>query len=150
MTDDTHIYSSPVPTDTPSRISTTILPPDSQTPNFIIDAHQKSYRHQYSNIYYIRLHHLRPVVEEHAREKWSEIEGASTSVRCKSSQTQHFIGNPQLVSRVLDVDKGKICYVIGTVYMEMPLKPNVMEDIARDVCVHYSLFSEIGSIYPCL
>lgn len=29
--------------------------------------------------------------------------------------------------------KGKICYVIGTVYMEMPLKPNVLDDIARDV-----------------
>jgi len=38
-----------------------------------------------------------------------------------------------LVPRVLDVEKGKLCYVVGTVYMDMPLKPNVMIDIARDV-----------------
>ncbi len=37
------------------------------------------------------------------------------------------------VPRVLDVEKGKLCFIIGTVYMDMPLKPNVLEDIARDV-----------------
>lgn len=37
------------------------------------------------------------------------------------------------MSRVLDVQKGKLCYVIGTVYMDMPLKPNVLTDLARDV-----------------
>jgi hypothetical protein len=34
---------------------------------------------------------------------------------------------------VLDVIKGKACFVVGTVYMDMPLKPNVLEDIGRDV-----------------
>ena len=29
--------------------------------------------------------------------------------------------------------KGKLCYIVGTVYMDMPLKPNVLEDLARDV-----------------
>ncbi len=29
--------------------------------------------------------------------------------------------------------KGQLCLVIGTVYMDMPLKPNVLEDIGRDV-----------------
>lgn len=42
-------------------------------------------------------------------------------------------GNPTLVPRVLDVVKGQLCFVIGTVYMEMSLKPNVLDDIARDV-----------------
>ena len=42
-------------------------------------------------------------------------------------------GNPVFVPRVLEVVKGKLCYIIGTVYMDMPLKPNVLEDIARDV-----------------
>ncbi|GLB35302.1 putative glutamate decarboxylase [Lyophyllum shimeji] len=41
-------------------------------------------------------------------------------------------GNPILVPRVLEVVKSRLCYIIGTVYMDMPLKPNVMEDIARD------------------
>ncbi|CAE6416351.1 unnamed protein product [Rhizoctonia solani] len=36
------------------------------------------------------------------------------------------------VPRVLDVVKGQQCYIIGTVYMEMPLKANVLEDIAQD------------------
>jgi DNA polymerase delta subunit 2 len=42
-------------------------------------------------------------------------------------------GSPKLVPRVLDVIKGKPCFVVGTVYMDMPLKPNVLEDIGRDV-----------------
>ena len=42
-------------------------------------------------------------------------------------------GNPVFVPRVLDVEKGKLCFIIGTVYMDMPLKPNVLEDVARDV-----------------
>lgn len=47
-------------------------------------------------------------------------------------------GNPDFVPRVLEVVKGKICYVIGTVYMEMSLKPNVLDDIARDVSFIYA------------
>ena len=43
-------------------------------------------------------------------------------------------GSPVHIPRVLEVSKAKLCYVVGTVYMEMPLKPSVMEDIARDVC----------------
>lgn len=39
------------------------------------------------------------------------------------------------VPRVLDIEKGRLCFIIGTVYMDMPLKPNVLEDIARDVSV---------------
>jgi DNA polymerase delta subunit 2 len=37
------------------------------------------------------------------------------------------------VDRVLDVRQGELCWVAGTVYMDMPLKPNVMEDISKDV-----------------
>lgn len=42
-------------------------------------------------------------------------------------------GTPVLVPRVLDVEKSQLCYIIGTVYMDMPLKPNVLEDLGRDV-----------------
>jgi len=44
-------------------------------------------------------------------------------------------GNPPYVERVLEVNRGELCYIIGTIYMEMPLKPNVMDDIASDVSV---------------
>jgi len=43
------------------------------------------------------------------------------------------VGKPSLVRRVLDIEKGQLCYAIGTIYMDMPLKPNVMEAIAKDV-----------------
>lgn len=45
------------------------------------------------------------------------------------------LGNPSFVPRVLEVEPSQLCYIIGTVYLDMPLKPNVMEDIARDVGV---------------
>lgn len=34
---------------------------------------------------------------------------------------------------MLDVENGKLCYIIGTIYMDMSLKPNVLEDLAREV-----------------
>jgi hypothetical protein len=44
-----------------------------------------------------------------------------------------YLGNPTRIPRVLEVVKSQLCWVVGTVYMDMPLKPNVLEDIARDV-----------------
>lgn len=38
------------------------------------------------------------------------------------------------VERVLDVRQGELCWVVGTLYMDMPLKPNILEDISKDVC----------------
>jgi DNA polymerase delta subunit 2 len=37
------------------------------------------------------------------------------------------------VERVLDVRQGELCWVVGTVYMEMAEKPNVLDDIEKDV-----------------
>ncbi|KAJ6547330.1 DNA polymerase alpha/epsilon subunit B-domain-containing protein [Mycena capillaripes] len=98
-----------------SRPLTTILPPTDSTPSFLITTANKSYKHQYANIYFVRLRILRDVVEEKARQRWHGIKG-----------------NPTLVPKVLEVEKSQLCYIVGTVYMDMPLKPNVMEDIARD------------------
>lgn len=38
------------------------------------------------------------------------------------------------VDRVLDVRQGELCWVAGTVYMDMPLKPNILDDVSKDVC----------------
>ncbi|KAG7092236.1 hypothetical protein E1B28_008602 [Marasmius oreades] len=97
------------------RSATNVLPLPEGTPSFIITPGQKSYKHQYSNIYYARLTQTKHHVEERAKKRWKDLDG-----------------NPVLVPRVLEVTKGKLCYIIGTVYMDMPLKPNVIEDIARD------------------
>ncbi|KAJ7470530.1 DNA polymerase alpha/epsilon subunit B-domain-containing protein [Mycena latifolia] len=103
------------PTAVLARPPTTVLPPTDETPSFLITNANKSYKHQYANIYFIRLRLLRDVVEEKARQRWQGIKG-----------------NPVLVPKVLEVEKSQLCYIVGTVYMDMPLKPNVMEDIARD------------------
>ncbi|EED15220.1 DNA polymerase delta subunit 2, putative [Talaromyces stipitatus ATCC 10500] len=36
------------------------------------------------------------------------------------------------VDRVLDVRQGALCWVTGTVYMDLPLKPNILDDVAKD------------------
>ena len=36
------------------------------------------------------------------------------------------------VERVLDVRQGELCWIVGTVYMEMALKPNVLDDISKE------------------
>ena len=124
---------SPIPSAPLTRPSTTVVaPPDNAS--FLIGSKDKSYRHQYSNIYFVRLRALRQYVEKQAQRRWSEVTGASIWLGCRFCQLNlHWIGNPVFVPRVLDVEKGKLCFVIGTVYLEMPLKPNVLEDIARDV-----------------
>ena len=37
------------------------------------------------------------------------------------------------MSRVLEVRKGTICYVVGTVYMEMMMKPSALRDLSKQV-----------------
>ncbi|KAH7915994.1 hypothetical protein BJ138DRAFT_1109137 [Hygrophoropsis aurantiaca] len=98
-----------------TRCPTVLLLPTSTTPSYIIDAKNKSYKHQYANIYFTRLTMLRKSVEERAKEKWESVSG-----------------NPVYVHRVLEIIKSQLCWVLGTVYMDMPLKPNVLDDIGRD------------------
>ncbi|EPS43072.1 hypothetical protein H072_2918 [Dactylellina haptotyla CBS 200.50] len=84
--------------------------------NFEIEGH--SYQTQYVDIYFLRLTQLKPIVEAAGRERWDDMEINGETVR--------------RVDRVLDVRQGELCWVSGTVYMDMPLKPNVLEDISRD------------------
>jgi DNA polymerase delta subunit 2 len=42
---------------------------------FLIDPTQRSYKHQYSNIYFVRLVELRPKVEERAAKRWASVRG---------------------------------------------------------------------------
>jgi DNA polymerase delta subunit 2 len=37
------------------------------------------------------------------------------------------------VERVLDVRQGELCWVVGTVYMDLTMKPNVLADISKEV-----------------
>lgn len=42
---------------------------------FLIDPSSRSYKHQYANIYFVRLVELRPIVEERAGERWKNVKG---------------------------------------------------------------------------
>ena len=79
---------------------------------------QKHYMQQFGDMYFLRLAKLKPVVEAGAEEAWSDFE----------------IGGEQAkrVDRVLDVRQGQLCWVAGTIYMELPLKPSILEDISRE------------------
>ncbi|EED77603.1 predicted protein, partial [Postia placenta Mad-698-R] len=105
----------PVPETPLTRPPTAVVAPSPRTPSFVLGAANRSYKHQYSSIYYVRLQVLRKYVMARARRRWHDV-----------------AGRPIYVGRVLDVIKGQLSYVIGTVYMDMPMKPNVLEDLARD------------------
>lgn len=79
----------------------------------------RSYKQQFADIYFLRLTKIKPAVETIASETWDgTVIGGEAAKR---------------VDRVLDVRQGELCWVTGTVYMEMPLKPNILEDVSKDV-----------------
>ncbi|KAK5173591.1 DNA polymerase delta small subunit Cdc1 [Saxophila tyrrhenica] len=79
---------------------------------------QRHYQQQYADMYYTRLAKLKPAVVKVAADAWSELDIGGES--------------PRQVERVLDVRQGDLCWVVGTCYMEMPLKPNVLDDIGKE------------------
>ena len=78
----------------------------------------KNYQQQYGDMYFFRLAKLKPPLTQVAGDDWADFEIGDEVVKHKD--------------RVLDVRQGELCWIIGTIYMDMPLKPNVLEDIAKD------------------
>lgn len=79
----------------------------------------RQYQQQFADIYFLRLTKIKPSVEEVASTAW---EGTVIGGE-----------NARRVDRVLDVRQGELCWVAGTVYVDMPLKPNILEDVSKDV-----------------
>jgi DNA polymerase delta subunit 2 len=80
---------------------------------------ERPYQQQFADIYFLRLTKIKPAVEEVASAAWEDtVLGGETATK---------------VDRVLDVRQGQLCWVAGTVYMDMPLKPSVLEDVSKDV-----------------
>ncbi|OBT70196.1 hypothetical protein VE03_00128 [Pseudogymnoascus sp. 23342-1-I1] len=78
----------------------------------------KQYRQQYGDMYFLRLAKLKPAAEKVAAQAWSGFEiGGEEATK---------------VERVLDVRQGELCWVTGTIYMDMALKPNILDDISKD------------------
>ena len=81
----------------------------------------RHYQQQYAQVYFARLAVLKPTLERIADEEWGDFELGNT-------QVQH-------VHRVLDVRQGHLCWIVGTIYLDMPLKPNVLDDIAAEQAI---------------
>ncbi|KAL9571467.1 hypothetical protein ACKAV7_004413 [Fusarium commune] len=97
----------------PSRNASVYKPLQS----FVLDK-QRSYQQQYGDMYFLRLTKIKPAVDKVAAEAWTGTKIGEEEAR--------------RVERVLDVRQGELCWVTGTVYMEMPLKPNILEDVSKD------------------
>ena len=80
---------------------------------------EKTYQQQFADMYFLRLTKIKPAVDKIAADTWAET----------------VIGGEQAkkVERVLDIRQGELCWVSGTVYMDMALKPNILEDVSKDV-----------------
>jgi len=70
-------------------------------------------------MYFLRLSVLKDYCINACATKWSNLNIAGQ--------------NAKAIERVLDIRQGELGWVVGTVYMDLPLKPNVLEDLARDV-----------------
>ncbi|KAH7132069.1 DNA polymerase alpha/epsilon subunit B-domain-containing protein [Dendryphion nanum] len=78
----------------------------------------RQYKQQFADMYFLRLAQLKEAVRQRAEDAWGDFQ----------------LGNEKAikVDRVLDVRQGELCWVIGTVYMEMSLKPNILDDISKE------------------
>ncbi|KAI7893626.1 DNA polymerase alpha/epsilon subunit B-domain-containing protein [Mucor mucedo] len=71
-----------------------------------------TYKQQYASIYYIRLLKIRQAVFQSAQQRWGSLPE-----------------KPHYVEKILDIQAGQLCYMLGTVYLEMSAKPNVMNNL---------------------
>ncbi|KAK2748325.1 hypothetical protein FQN57_000983 [Myotisia sp. PD_48] len=78
----------------------------------------RHYKQQYADMYFLRLARLKPVVAEIAKAAWDGYNLAGERA--------------QRVDRVLDVRQGQLSWVVGTVYMDLPLKPDILKDISQE------------------
>src|ERR1700760_884457 len=83
---------------------------------------------QYADLYFARLVLLKSHVERVGEAAWKGFSLAGNKTK--------------RVDRVLDVRQGEVCWVVGTVFMDMPLKPSIMEDLAKEV--RFPLVTNLG------
>ncbi|GAM84705.1 hypothetical protein ANO11243_027040 [Dothideomycetidae sp. 11243] len=122
--------SSPSDSTVPSRAASSYHP----LLTYDLPSSQRSYTQQFSDLYFSRLTLLKPAATAIASDAWTDFRlGDETA---------------QKTDRVLDVRQGELCWVVGTCFMEMPLKPNVLEDVGREhwiaapVAQHQKFFTE--------
>jgi DNA polymerase delta subunit 2 len=68
----------------------------------------KQYEQQFADMYFARLAQLKKPVVTIATAAWADFEIAGEEA--------------QKVERVLDVRQGQLCWVVGTIFMDMPIR----------------------------
>ncbi|UPR01587.1 small subunit of DNA polymerase delta [Chloropicon primus] len=77
------------------------------------------YNKQYAHLYFQRLQNLSPLVLDKVKAKWPTVP----------------------VRKILEVELGVECAVVGTVYKNMKLKPSVLDEYAKDKSLETHLAS---------
>ncbi|KAI9101041.1 DNA polymerase alpha/epsilon subunit B-domain-containing protein [Phlyctochytrium arcticum] len=78
---------------------------------------KREYTQQYAGMYFVRLNMMRSRVLAAAEQRWAKPKSGAI---------------PPHIPRALDVKPGEICYIAGTIYMDMPLKPNILDEVTRE------------------
>ncbi|KAJ1343681.1 hypothetical protein BSLG_001756 [Batrachochytrium salamandrivorans] len=85
------------------------------TTNIRFNTKESVYASQYASLYFTRLNLLRPRVLTTANTCWANIPSS-----------------PHHIPRIVNVRPGVLCYIIGTLFLDMPEKPNILDDVARE------------------
>lgn len=84
----------------------------------------RNYNTQFASLYFNRLKHLRPRLSHTAQLKWEK----------------ELINDKPVVKRerVLDTAPNEISWIMGTVFMEMKYKPDILEEVSKELNVDIS------------
>lgn len=83
-----------------ARPFTYAVEPQEGIPSYEIDDAKKTYKYQYSNIYYMRLQLLRSFVQTRAKARWKDVAGSSPR-----SQTAAIV----CLTRTVDREPAALC-----------------------------------------
>ncbi|KAL6073527.1 DNA polymerase delta subunit 2 [Balamuthia mandrillaris] len=101
----------------PMKLERKTLPTEFTHQRFVIKEKQHL-NQQYASLYDHRLLALRPVVAEKANAKWRPNDDSTNE--------------PRHHTKILEIAPGEKCFVTGTLYRDMPLRPNILESYAKE------------------
>lgn len=94
---------------------------------------KQTFDQQYASIYYFRLTKLREAILDTAKERWSGLSGKKIYSWYWFNSKLAILEVPRYVAKVLDTQPDELCYMIGTVYIHMVKKPNILNDLEDEV-----------------
>lgn len=89
--------------------------------DFRLSMEQRQYDVQYANIYLKRLSQTRQKAYKQGYDAWSDMIIENNPVKYSE--------------KVLEVGRNKYCWVVGTIYREMKLKPSILEEVSASVSI---------------